>query len=142
MTDAEMDDMANDFKPLAVPDLALFAEIDGKAVGFIFAVPDYNFIFKQMNGSLFPFNFIKLYTQRRHIKWIRIVIMGVLPEYRQRGIDSVMYHAIILNSRKMGIEYGEGSWILESNVMMNRAAENVLNGKVYKRYKVFEKSIG
>jgi len=142
MTDAEIDDMAKDLEPLAVPDLALFAEIDGKAVGFILAVPDYNFIFKQMNGTLFPFNFLKLYTQRKYIKWIRIIIMGVMPEYRNRGIDSVMYHAIIVNSRKMGIEFGEGSWILESNVMMNRAAAIVLNGEVYKRYKVFEKSIG
>ena len=91
MTNDEIDALAEDLKPLVVPELALFAEIEGKAIGFILAVPDYNFIFKQMNGHLFPFNFLKLYTQRKKMKWLRIIIMGVLPEYRQRGIDAVMY---------------------------------------------------
>ncbi|HRK29007.1 MAG TPA: GNAT family N-acetyltransferase [Chitinophagales bacterium] len=141
MTNEEIDALANDLKPLVEPNLAVFAEIEGKPVGFILAVPDYNYIFKQMNGSLFPFNFIKLYTQKKNIKWVRIIIMGVLPQYRRRGIDAVMYQHVIETSRKMGILYGEASWILESNVMMNRAAQTVLNGTVYKKYMAYEKQL-
>ncbi|OWY21830.1 hypothetical protein C7N43_28640 [Sphingobacteriales bacterium UPWRP_1] len=141
MTNDEIDALAEDLKPLVVPELALFAEIEGRAVGFILAVPDYNFIFKQMNGHLFPFNFLKLYTQRKKIKWLRIIIMGVLPEYRQRGIDAVMYYDIVKRGREMGMEYGEASWILESNTMMTRSAERVLNGTAYKKYRVYEKAL-
>jgi hypothetical protein len=34
----------------------------------------------------------------------------------------------------------EASWILEHNDMMNRGIESV-NGKVYKKYRIYEKAI-
>jgi len=47
--------MAKDFKAIIEPSLLLFGEINGKLVGFALVVFDYNFIFKKMNGRLFPF---------------------------------------------------------------------------------------
>jgi hypothetical protein len=34
----------------------------------------------------------------------------------------------------------EASWILEHNEMMNKGIENI-NGKVYKRYRIYEKPL-
>ena len=42
------------------PDLALFAEIDAKAVGFAVAIPDPNRILIHLNGRLFPFGWLKM----------------------------------------------------------------------------------
>ena len=69
------------------------------------------------------------------------MVLGLLPQYQGRGIDSVLYHELILRARKMGIDYAEASWILEDNLPMMRAAENVLNGIPYKKYEVYEKDI-
>jgi hypothetical protein len=63
MTEEQIDAMAKDMKPLAEPSLVLFGEIDGNLIGAALVMLDYNFIFKQINGRLFPFNFIKLFTQ-------------------------------------------------------------------------------
>ena len=34
--------------------------------------------------------------------------------------------------------HGEASWILEDNEMMKRGAEQVMNGEIYKKYRVYE----
>ena len=90
-----------------------------------------------MNGRLFPFNFLKLFTQRKKIEWARIIILGILPEYQGRGYDAVLYHEVVTRSRQFGIKYGEASWILEDNLPMVRAAQEVMSGTVYKKYAAY-----
>ena len=139
-SESELDKLGEDLKLIADEDLLLFAEIDGQVVGKALAIPDFYFIQKQMNGRLFPFNFLKLFTQRKKIKWARVITLGILPEYRQKGIDTVLCYELLKNAISKGIKYGEGSWILEDNVMMNRAMQN-FSGEVYKEYTVYERSL-
>ena len=137
MTDAELDAMAKDLKPLAEPSLVLFGEIDGKLIGFALVLLDYNYIFKQLNGRLFPFGIIKLFTEKKKIKWSRIITLGIIPEYQKRGLDSVFYWEIVNRAHKLGVDLGEASWILEDNDMMNRGA-NAMNGELYKKYRIYQ----
>jgi len=137
MTEKEIDALAKDLKPLVEPSLVLFGEIDNQLVGFSLVMLDYNQLFKTMNGKLFPFNFIKLFTQRKKITWARILILGIIPEYQKRGLDAVFYWEIVNRAAKLGIYLGEASWILEDNDMMNRAAE-VMNSELYKKYRIYE----
>lgn len=137
MTNEEIDAMAKDMKPLVEPSLLLFGEIENKLVGFALVLLDYNEIFKSMNGRLFPFGFIKLFTQKKKIKWSRVLTLGIIPEYQKRGLDAVFYWEIVNRAHNIGIDLGEASWILESNDMMNRGAE-VMNGTIYKKYRIYE----
>jgi hypothetical protein len=137
MTDAEIDAMAKDLKPLVEPSLVLFGEIKNKLVGFALVMLDYNYIFKQLNGKLFPFGFIKLFTQKKNIKWSRVLTLGIIPEFQKRGLDAVFYWDIVNRAHKLGIDLGEASWVLEDNEMMKRGAQ-VLNGEIYKRYRIYE----
>ncbi len=137
MYDEQIDAMAEDMKPLIEPSLVLFGEIEGKLVGFALVVLDYNEIFKNMNGRLLPFNFIKLFTQKKKIKWARIITLGIIPEFQKKGLDSVFYWEIVQRAQKLGIILGEASWILEDNDMMNRGA-NVMGGDKYKTYRIWK----
>lgn len=137
MTDEEIDVMAKELKPLVEPSLVLFGEIKGETVGFSLVMPDYNYIIKKLNGKLFPFGFLKFFTEKRKIKWARIITLGIIPEYQRKGLDAVFYDQIIKNAGKIGIEKGEASWILEDNDMMNRAAKDML-AELYKKYRIYE----
>lgn len=137
MTEEEIDAMAKDFKAIIEPSLLLFGEIDGKLVGFALVVFDYNFIFKKMNGRLFPFGIIKLLTQKKKIPWARIITLGIIPEYQKRGLDAVFYYEIVTRAAKLNIFLGEASWVLEDNDMMNRGLE-VMNAHAYKKYRIYE----
>jgi hypothetical protein len=52
MTDHEIDHLAEQFKPVVIPDLVPFAEKDGKIIGFGIVLPDLNQVFKRHNGRL------------------------------------------------------------------------------------------
>ena len=141
MTDEEIDNLAKELKPIVEASLVLFAEIDGKTIAFALVMPDYNELIIKMNGRLFPFNFVKLFTKRKTIKWARVLTLGIIPEYQKRGIDALLYYEITKRAEKIGIMHGEASWILEDNEMMKRGAEQVMNGEIYKKYRIYETSI-
>lgn len=140
MTAEELDALAKDLKPIVEPSLVIFGEIEGKLVGFALVMLDYNYVFKQMNGKLFPFGFLKLSTQKKKIKWCRIITLGLIPEFQKRGLDSVFYWEIVNRAHNLGIDLGEASWILESNDMMNRGAA-AMNGELYKKYRMYDINI-
>ena len=55
MTEREIDHLAEQFKPVVVPDLVPFVEKDGKLIGFGLALPDLNAVFRtNRKGYLLP----------------------------------------------------------------------------------------
>ena len=140
MTEAEFDYMAEAMKPIVNPRLCVIAELAGEPVGFALQLPDYNVAFKHMNGRLLPFGWAKFLWYKRKIRHTRVVTMGVKPEHRKRGIDSMLIVQLHIESSKFDMPRGECSWILEDNAPMRRGLERI-DGKVYKTYRVFEKPI-
>jgi hypothetical protein len=63
--------------------------------------------------------------------------MGVIEEYREKGIDALMYVEAAKAAFRKGYRWCEMSWILEDNVMMNRILQR-LGGEVYKTYRIYE----
>lgn len=81
--------------------------------------------------------YLKPYPQ---FTWGRMMIAGILPEYRQTGIDSLLYVIPFENGRRLGLLQGEMSWELEDNMMINKAIEKV-GGIIYKKYRIWDKDI-
>ena len=132
----EFVELAKDLKSIIDPDLAYIAEIDGKPVAFTVPLPDYNQIFHKMNGNLLPFGIFKLLLGRNKMTNIRTTLMGVLPEYRGRGIDAVLHQHEIEKGLKKGYFSSELGWVLENNIEMVRVAERIgsHSKKVYRMY--------
>ena len=149
MSDEEIDMLASELKQVMDPDYILFAEAerDGKreTIGFSLVVPDINQAFlagKKIPKGTFnlPTAITNLMSNKKAIDTLRIILLGVMPEYRGRGIDALLYREIMERSKKKGIKFGEASWVLEDNVMMTRAAQ-MMQGTAYKRYRIFEKPL-
>jgi hypothetical protein len=137
MTDAEFDALAADLKPVVVPELIIIAEAKGKPIGFALSLPDINVAIKyNKNGGLLG-GLYHLYTKKKHIDLVRIIVLGVIPEQLKTGAAGVLFYETAVRAKKLGYHYGEASWVLEDNIMMNRAAE-MMNGKRYKTYRIYE----
>ncbi|MBK8233207.1 MAG: hypothetical protein IPK72_22155 [Candidatus Eisenbacteria bacterium] len=87
MTNAEIDHMAKELKPVVDPDLVAFAEKDGKPIGFALALPDLNQALRKANGKLWPFGLPRMMLEMRRIHRLRVLTLGVLNEYRRLGAD-------------------------------------------------------
>jgi hypothetical protein len=139
-TDREIDHLAQKLKAVADPDLVIIAEREGNPVAFAFALPNLNEVIKRMNGRLTPWGILKFLYFRKKIKGVRAMVFGILREYRHTGVNYMLYAEIEKNFMRKGYEWCETSWQLEDNEPVNRFVES-LGGKVYKKYRVFEKRI-
>ncbi len=93
-TDDQFAMIFDELKMLIIPELAIFAEKDGKTIGFIFSIPDANPGLTKLNGRLYPWRIVKLLREVKKTKTMRTILMGVLPEYRGQGIDDVMIRVV------------------------------------------------
>lgn len=141
MTSEEFDALAADLKTIAAKDLVLIAESEGRPVGFALALPDVNQVLIRNRGGSLVGAVWHLLTGKKRIKRGRIVVLGVIPAFQRRGIDAVLYYEIGTRMvNKYGYAESEASWVLEDNEMMNRAAR-MMKGEIYKRYRIYEKTI-
>ena len=137
MTGEEFRFAAADLKAIVNPNLVIIAEVKGNPVGFGMSLPDLNMVLKDNKGGYLIPGLIRLLLFRKRIDFIRIVILGVLPEYRNSGIGAVLFYETARRAVANGYPHGEASWVLEDNVMMNRGAK-LLNADRYKTYRVYD----
>ena len=142
MTEKEFEFTAKELKMILDPKFCIIAEKDNEVVGFALGVPNINEVQIDIKrGRLFPTGILKLLLNRGKITSLRVLMLGVLDDYRKLGIEACLYGKIIRNSEGTKIDGAECSWMLEDNYMMNHAIEQI-NGKLTKRYRIFEKAIG
>ncbi|MGD8922937.1 MAG: N-acetyltransferase, partial [Candidatus Zixiibacteriota bacterium] len=116
MDEAEFFYLAKDLKQIVDPDFVLIAEHEGKPVAFSLSLPNINQALIRLNGRLFPFGLLKLLWHTKifsKINSVRIITMGVIPEYQKRGIDMMMYIETFTTGVGKGY-WGEISWVLET----------------------------
>jgi GNAT superfamily N-acetyltransferase len=142
LSENEVRHYAKDLKPILDEKWTWIAERDGEILGAALTLPDINVALAHMNGRLLPLGWAKFLWWRRKIEGCRVFALGVKPEYQDLGIAAAFYIEHVENAREPGgIWWGEMGWILETNVPMNRAMEG-MGGKIVKRYRIFEKSLG
>lgn len=142
LTEHEIDHLAASLRPILDPDLLFVAETsDGRPIGVSITLPDvHQALLRSGGGHMFPFGLLRFFWHRRAINQVRLLIMGVVEEYRNRGIDAIFYVETGRAALAKGYQRIEGSWILETNTMMNRIIMR-LGGQRYKTYRIYEKSL-
>ncbi len=139
-TPNEMTYLVKTMKLLADPDLVIFAEVAGEPVGFAFALPNYNEVLARMNGRLLPFGWARFLSGRRKIHTARILVFGLVPEYRRTGLSYLLFDEIKRSCVGRGIRSAELSWLLEDNEPILRFNAS-LGAVKSKTYRVYEKPI-
>jgi GNAT superfamily N-acetyltransferase len=139
-TEAEFRRLADQMRPFLDPDLALVAEFEGQPVGFCIAIPDINRVLIHLNGRLFPLGWLKLAHYTRQVDVVSFKLMGILEEYRRRGIDALLYLEAVRAVFDKGYEWLDGSLTSEYNPMVNLIAHR-LGAERYKRYRLYKMTL-
>jgi len=138
LTEAEMDHMASELKPVLDEDFACVAETaDGEVAGVSLSLPDYNQVLATINGRLLPLGWLRVLWGRSKINMIRVFALGVKPKFQHTGVAAALYRDVWDACGKHRTD-AETGWILEVNEPMNRAME-ALTGRVIKRYRIYER---
>ncbi len=137
ITPREAVQIKDSLKTVADRRTTLIAEINGQAAGFTIMLPDINQLLRGTGGRLFPLGLPKLLLGKP--KRSRLYALGVLPEFRGKGLDALLY----AESFWRGIsryDAGEFGITLESNEAINTGMK-ALGAEPYKRYRIFEKKL-
>jgi hypothetical protein len=146
-TEAEVAKMAQDFKLLLDPDLAFFAEVEGREVGMVVCIPNLNEAARDLNGKLFPFGWAKL-LYRLKVKGTssaRLVLLGLRKDMRAKkrygALSTAMYAELAYRGmKKQQYKWAELSWTLEDNRPINLGIK-AMRAQIYKTYRVYEKAL-
>lgn len=139
-TDAEFDQLAREFRMILDPGLVALAEVDGELAGITVVLPDANQVFKRMRGRLLPFGIFHFLNRKRTIDQLRLPILGVAPEHRNKGFEIAMIHELFTRAIAKGYMRCEASWTLEDNRPMNHVIQ-AGGARHYKTYRLYKKDI-
>src|SRR5437868_11142501 len=147
LTEAEIAYAGKKLKPIIYNELVRIAEIDGEPVAFMITLPDINEMIRDLNGELYPFNWIKLLWRlgNPRVHRARVPLMGVARKLHQSRLATMLAFMLIEYTRrdcvgKFGIGIGEFGWILEDNKGMLSIAE-LPGARVNHRYRIYENAL-
>ncbi|MDH5480088.1 MAG: N-acetyltransferase [Nitrosomonas sp.] len=145
-TEAEFAELGNSLRLLLPDNFIQIAEINGEPAAFMAVLPNLNEIFAELNGSLFPLGWLKLYNKVKNLKMRtgRIPLMGVRKQFRNTPLGMALACIVIDTPRQFALTRGmqevEMSWILEDNISMRGILDSI-GGKQYKRYRIYGKTL-
>ena len=137
MSPGEVHHMAKGLRWLIVPEMARAAEIDGRLVGAVLCLPDFNPQIKRIDGRLSPCGLLRLLRSKRKIKKVRLVSANVVPEYQLMGLGLVLLRALVSPGVDLGFTEVEYSWVAESN-MLSRGSLEKGGAKRIKTYRIYD----
>ena len=138
---AAVEGMVMPLKDLADPELVLFAEADGQAVGWFPAIPNFNEILIRLNGLRYPWNYISaLRYSKLKPKCLAIKSVAVLPEYWDTGVAILLFAEMAKRAIQKGYEWADLSLTGAENPDTRDLARH-MGAKEYKRYRFYRKDL-
>ena len=137
----EMDDFANRYLPLLDPRfIKVIVSPENDVVAFIIGMPDISKGVIKSKGYLIPFGIFQIIRARNTTKQLNLLLGAIHPDYRGKGLDTILGVSMLKSAQQKGLEYIDSHLELEENIKV-RAEMERMGGKVYKRYRIFQKAL-
>ena len=146
LSDEEIEYKAAGLRQVIDPATAFVAEVEGKPVGLVLALPDLN----QALRPAYPrpgvpewWTLAKLlwhWKVRRRVRALHVYVLGVTGPWRLQGVDALLAFKVGRSALQRGYTDLELSWVSESNTVMDRTI-TMLGGRASKRYRIYEKEL-
>jgi len=141
MTGKEMDEFAARYIPLLDPAFIKVVENDlEEPVAFLIGMPDLSDGIRKSKGYILPIGIFHILRAGKKTKQLNLLLAGIREDHRNHGLDAVMGTRMIKSAQKAGLQYVDSHVELETNKKV-RAEMERMGGKVYKRYRIFQKPI-
>ncbi len=142
----QIDTITNNYIRLADLNLVtcvVDTEKDDKMVGFGVSFPSFSEALRHThNGKLLPFGWWQLL---KVLKWhktpiVDLLLIGVLPEYRKKGANAIIFNDLISWYRRYGFKYAETGPQMETNKGV-LSQWQYLESEEIRRHRIYVKDI-
>ena len=147
LTDRQIDQYVKMYFPLADLDLITVIEDgnkDNQLVGLAITIPSLTrALQKCRRGRLFPFGWWHLLRAIKFHKTevVDLLLIGVLPEYRSKGANALVFADLIPRYVKYGFKWGETHVEMETNESV-QSQWGPLDPTMHKKRRCYRKAIG
>ncbi|MBQ9671984.1 MAG: N-acetyltransferase [Prevotella sp.] len=143
LSDRQIDKLVNDYIKIADMNL-LTAVMDGdRMIGFGITFPSFSRALQHTrDGRLWPMGWWHLL---KILKWhktdiVDLLLIGVLPEYRSKGANALIFNDLILQFQKYGFRWAEAMPQMERNEAV-RSQWQYLESRQHRRHRCYRKNI-
>lgn len=146
LSEKQIDKLVDDY--IKIADLNLVTAVmdhsaGDKMVGFGVTFPSFSRALQKMQrGRLWPTGWWEIL---KVLKWHRtdtvdLLLIGVLPEYRSKGANSLIFNDLIRQFQRYGFQWAEAMPQMESNESV-RSQWQYLEARQHRRHRCFRKSL-
>ncbi len=137
----EMDDFANRYLLIMDPRLIKIVVNDiGETIAFIIAMPDISKGIQKSRGYILPLGILHILIAGRKTNQLNLLLGAVHPKYQNRGLNTITGSALLDSAREQKMQFIDSHLEMESNTKV-RAEMEYMGGEVYKKYRIFGKSL-
>jgi hypothetical protein len=140
LNDPEKMEFANRYLPILNPEFVKVVKAGKEYAGFIIALPDMTKGIIAAKGQLFPFGIFRILGEMKKSKKLMLMLGGIKKEFRGQGIDVLMAIKMLNSAKKNNMSLIDSHLILENNSRMRAECER-MNGKVVKRFRIYQKQL-
>jgi GNAT superfamily N-acetyltransferase len=125
MSPAEFNEFFDALKPIMDPRNGLFAEVDGKPAGWCFGFPDWGVLFRAFKGKVGPLKILNLMMNAGKYKRAGLVGIGVLDEYKGKGVAQCLAAALYGYYEERGMKGSLYYPVNDHNLRSRKFAESI-----------------
>lgn len=137
----QVESLIADFIPLVHPDfVSVILNGQDDMVGFGVVIPSLSKALQKCRGRWFPFGWFHFFQALKHNDRVDMLLIGVIPAYRRKGVHALIFEKIIGSLQQKGIKEVETTRELEDNKEVQKLWEGY-ESRQHKRVRCFIKQI-
>lgn len=141
LTQKQIEWYVDQFLPLINTDLVcLVVNEEDRVVAFAVTMPSLSQAMRETKGKMFPFGFIKLLKALKKFDLVDLYMIGIIPEYQNKGLNAVIFDHLNSNFIKLGVRRVIANPQLETN----KAVQSIFDyypGRTYSKRRCYIKSV-
>lgn len=137
ITDTQKEYFKKKYISFINPEYILFVEDkDKKLVAFSIVMPSFGEALQKANGKLFPFGFYHMLKARKNSKDVLFYLIGVAPEYQNKGVHAIIFNEYYYAFKKKGIENCIRTPELDDNIAIQNLWKH-FDPKIFRRRRTY-----
>ncbi len=118
--------------------LVVIADREGQPIGFGVTMPSLSKSLRKAWGKLYPFGILYLLWERKYPSSVELALIGVVEEWRSKGVHSLFFHETEKVVRNLGIRQVKINPMLEFNQRVLALWKDYPH-RIYKRRRTYRK---
>lgn len=141
ITDIQRAYFKKKYIPFINPEYIKFVfDAEQKMVAFAIVMPSFSEALQKAKGKLFPMGFYHLLQAKKHSKEVLFYLIGILPEYQNKGVTAIIFDEYFKTFKAKGITKCIRTPELEENHAIHNLWKN-FDARVTRRRRTYLKPI-